>query len=79
VLDNFLKGSCFLKFKMLLHGFIVKVCYNEDLFYIITISIYENLKYTSIRENFWIFKLIYYVVGKENIIYVKDLLFFLLS
>ena len=35
----------FKKFKMLLHDLIVKVYYNESLFYIITISIYENLKY----------------------------------
>jgi len=29
-----------------------------------------------IRENFWTFELIHYVVGKENIVYVKDLLSF---
>jgi len=45
VLDNFLKNSCFF-------DLIVKVCYNESLFYIITISIYENLKYMIIREKF---------------------------
>ena len=72
----FLKDSCFFKFEMLLHDLIVKVCYKESLFYIITISIYENLKYMIIRENFRIFELIQYVVGKENIIYVKDLLSF---
>jgi hypothetical protein len=52
VLDNFIKGSCFFKFKMLLHVLIVKVCYKKSLFYIITISIYKNLKYMIIRENF---------------------------
>ena len=66
------------KFKML-HDLIVKVCYKENLFYIITTSIYENLKYMIMRENFWTFELIHYVVGKENTIYVKDLLFFRLS
>jgi hypothetical protein len=64
---------------MLLHDLIVKVYYKESLFYIITISIYENLKYTILRENFWTFELIHYVVGKENIVYVKDLLSFWLS
>jgi hypothetical protein len=49
---------------MLLNGVIVKIYYNESLFYIITISIYENLKYIIIKENFWTFELIYYVVGK---------------
>jgi len=63
----------------MLHDLIVKVCYNESLFYIITISIYENLKYTIIREKFWTFELIHYVVGKENIVYVKTLLSFWLS
>jgi hypothetical protein len=62
-----------------LHDLIVKVCYKENLFYIITTSIYENLKYMIMRENFWTFELIHYVVGKENTIYVKDLLFFRLS
>jgi hypothetical protein len=77
VLDSFLKESCFFfNFKILLHDLIVKICYKESLFYTITISIYENLKYMIIRENFWIFELIYYVVGKENIVYVKDLLSF---
>jgi hypothetical protein len=61
---------------MLLHVLIIKVCYNDILFYIITISIYKNLKYMIIRENFWTFELIHYVVGKENIVYVKDLLSF---
>jgi hypothetical protein len=79
VLDNFLKDSYFFKFEMLLHDLIVKVYYKESLFYIITISIYENLKYTILRENFWTFELIHYVVGKENIVYVKDLLSFWLS
>jgi hypothetical protein len=51
MLNNFLKGSCLLKFEML-HDLIIKVCYKESLFYIITISIYENLKYMIIRENF---------------------------
>ena len=37
---------------MMLHDLIVKVYYMESLFYIITISIYENLKYIFIRENF---------------------------
>jgi hypothetical protein len=59
---------------MLLHDLIVKVCYKESLFYIIIISIYENLKYIIITENFWTFKLIHYVIGKENTIYIKDLL-----
>jgi len=64
----------------MLHDLIVKVCYKESLlFYIITISIYENLKYMIIRENFWIFELMHYVVGKENTVYVKDLLSFWLS
>jgi len=40
------------------YNLIVKVCYKESLFYIITISIYENLKYMVIRENFWTFELI---------------------
>jgi hypothetical protein len=57
---------------MLLNGLIVKIYYKKSLFYIITISIYENLKYMIIKENFWPFELIYYVVRKENIIYVKD-------
>jgi hypothetical protein len=59
---------------MLLHDLTVKVCYKESLFYIIIISIYENLKYIIITENFWTFKLIHYVIGKENTIYIKDLL-----
>jgi len=59
---------------MLLHDLIIKVYYRESLFYIIIISIYENLKYIIITEKFWTFKLIDYVVGKENTIYVKDLL-----
>jgi hypothetical protein len=67
MLSSFLKGSSFFKFEMLLHNLIVKVCYEESLFYIITISIYGN---------FWTFELIHYVVGKENIVYVKDLLSF---
>jgi len=58
----------------MLHDLIVKVCYKESLFYIIIISIYENLKYIIITENFWTFKLIHYVIGKENTIYIKDLL-----
>jgi len=41
----------FFKFEML-HNLIVKFCYNESLFYIITINIYENLKYMIIREKF---------------------------
>jgi len=61
---------------MLLHELIIKVCYKESLFYIITISIYKNLKYMIIRENFLTFELIYYIIGKENIVYVKDLLSF---
>jgi hypothetical protein len=64
---------------MLLHELIIKVCYKESLFYIITISIYKNLKYMIIRENFLTFELIYYIIGKENIVYVKDLLSFWLS
>jgi hypothetical protein len=64
---------------MLLHDLIVKVCYNESLFYIITINIYDNLKYMIIRENFWTFELIHYVAEKNNTVYVKDLLFFWLS
>jgi len=76
VLDSFLKDSCFFLFKILLHDLIVKICHKESLFYTITISRYKNLKYMIIRENFWIFELIYYVVGKENIVYVKDLLSF---
>ena len=52
MLDNFLKGLCIFKFKMLLHDLIVNIYYNESLFYIITISIYKNLKYIIIRENF---------------------------
>jgi hypothetical protein len=56
----------------MLHDLIVKICYKENLFYIITISIYENLKYMIIRENFWTFELIHYVVEKKNTIYVKD-------
>jgi hypothetical protein len=63
----------------MLHDLIVKVCYNESLFYITTISIYENLKYMIIKQKFWIFELIHYVVGKKNIVYVKDLLSFWLS
>jgi hypothetical protein len=77
-LDNFLKDLYFLKFEML-HNLIVKICYKESLFYIITISIYENLKYMVIRKNFWTFELINYVGRKENIVYVKDLLSFQLS
>jgi hypothetical protein len=50
---------------MLLHDLIVKVCYNESLFYIITINIYDNLKYMIIRENFWTFELIHYVAEKK--------------
>jgi hypothetical protein len=69
----------FLKFDMLLHYLIVKVCYKESLFYFITISIYKNLKYRITRENFWTFELIDYFVGKENIVYVKDLLSIWLS
>jgi hypothetical protein len=42
----------FLKFEILFNDLIVKVCYNKSLFYIITINIYENLKYMIIRENF---------------------------
>jgi hypothetical protein len=42
MLSSFLKGSSFFKFEMLLHNLIVKVCYEESLFYIITISIYGN-------------------------------------
>jgi len=49
----FLKGPCFFKFEILLHDLIFKVCYKENLFYIITISIYGNLKYMIIKENFW--------------------------
>jgi hypothetical protein len=71
VLDSFLKGSCFFKFEILVRDLIVKVCYKESLIYIITISIYENLRYMIIRENFWTFELIHYVVGKENIVYKK--------
>ena len=48
--DSFLKGSYFFKFEMLLHDLIVKVCYTKSLFYIITISIYENLKYMIIKK-----------------------------
>ena len=53
---------------MLLHDLIVKVCYKKSLLHIITISTYENLKYMIIRENFWIFELIYYVseIKKKN-------------
>jgi hypothetical protein len=51
VLDSFLKGSILFKKFEMLHNLIVKVCYNESLFYIITISIYENLKYMITREN----------------------------
>jgi hypothetical protein len=64
---------------MLVHDLIVKVCYKESLIYIITISIYEILRYMIIIENFWTFELIHYVVGKENIVYVKNLLSFWLS
>ena len=55
----------------MLHDLIVKVCYNESLFYIITINICKILKYMIIRENIWTFELIHYVVEKENIVYVK--------
>jgi hypothetical protein len=49
----FFKGFMFfLKFEMLLHDLIVKVYYKESLFYNITISIYQNLKYMIIKENF---------------------------
>ena len=51
MLDNFLKDLYFLKFEML-HNLIVKICYKESLFYIITISIYKNLKYMVMRKNF---------------------------
>jgi len=37
----------------MLHDLIVKVCYKESLFYIITISVYTNLKYMIIIEKFW--------------------------
>jgi hypothetical protein len=73
-LDNFLKGSCFFKFEILLYDLIIKVCYNESLFYIITISIYKNLNYMIIRENFWTLELIHYVVREKNIVYVKKLI-----
>jgi hypothetical protein len=66
----------FKKFKMLLHDLIVKVYYNESLFYIITISICKILKHMIIRENIWTFELMHYVVEKENIVYVKDLVSF---
>jgi hypothetical protein len=49
--EQFFKGFLLFKFEMLLDDLIVKVCYNESLFYIITISIYKNLKYMIIREN----------------------------
>jgi len=49
----FLKDLCFFfKFEMLLYDLIVKVYYKESLFYNITISIYQNLKYMIIKENF---------------------------
>jgi hypothetical protein len=54
MLDSFLKGSCSFKFEILLYDLIIKVCYNESLFYIITIIIYKKLNYMIIRENFWI-------------------------
>jgi hypothetical protein len=60
----------------MLYDLIVKFYHKESLFYIRTISIYENLKYIIIRENFWTFELIHYVVGKENTIYIKELLSF---
>jgi hypothetical protein len=50
--EQLFKGFWFFKFEMLLHDLIVKVCYNKSLFYIITISIYKNLKYMITRENF---------------------------
>jgi hypothetical protein len=58
----------------MLYDLIAKVYNKKSLFYIRTISIYENLKYMIIGENFWTFELIHYVVGKENTIYVKELL-----
>ena len=68
--------SYFFKLEML-HDLVIKVYYKESLFYIIiTISTYKKLKYMIIRENCKTFKLIHYVVGKENTINVKDLLSF---
>jgi hypothetical protein len=45
----FKRFMLFFKFEMLLHDLIVKICYNESLFYIITINICKILKYMIIR------------------------------
>jgi hypothetical protein len=37
----------------MLHDLIVKVCYKESLFYIITINVYTNLKYMIITKKNW--------------------------